>query len=142
MPATIDELNVLTRSEVVSFVGTLVYHLATAILARMLALPDRPAATVSELGVVLIALGLGLIAARASGTIWRGVLAGLAAGLAHGTLGWRISAAIRGGWLPGGADHEGAVLGFAIEWALYGTILGLVGASVAHMLPDRARPAP
>jgi hypothetical protein len=131
------------RAPILAFIAVLAYHLLTAILARLLGLPRGAAETVSEFGVVLICFGAGLVTARASQVGIMGVVAALAAGLAHGTFGWRLTDAIRGGGLPGGADHARAELEFFIEWLVVAGVLGFAGAGAASLLGRRrVRSAP
>jgi hypothetical protein len=125
------------RAPIFAFLGVLAYHLVTAILARILGLSHHAAEIVSELGVIAICFGAGFVTARASQVGSLGIVAALGAGLAHGTFGWRLSAAIRGGWLPGGADYNGAELAFAMEWLIYGGILGFAGAAAASLIKSR-----
>jgi hypothetical protein len=122
----------LLRAAVVAYGAVLAWHLATASMAAALGLSFRAAAT-ADLGLPLIFGACGYLWARATGRMRIGVAAALAAGLSHGTLGWRIAVAIRGGGLPGGEDHAYARQEFVVQWLAVALYAGVAGAAAAWL---------
>lgn len=131
----------LPRLLLLTFSGTLAYHLVTALVSLAMGLSWRQAAF-WEPGLAIIMLASGAAAQRVTGRVWLGPLVGMAAGLAHGTLGWQITAEITGTGLPGGADHVNARQEFLESWLHLSAVLGGAGSAAAWMLRGRREAEP
>lgn len=81
------------RAVLISVAVMLAYHLVTASVARGLGMTWRQAAWF-ELGFLALYAGAGFMAARRTGRVWIGIVAGVAAGLADVLVGWWITAII------------------------------------------------
>jgi len=127
-----------SRVVLFSALGVLAFDVTAATASRMLDVPYGSLA----LGSYLIYAAAGHFAARATGSISRGALAGFAAGLAESTLGWLLSAAIGPG-RPTGAAAEPLPIAVAVVVVPVGAaFVGFLGAAISRFFSGgRSRPA-
>lgn len=110
----------------------LTYDAVAATASRVRGFPYGSAGA----GSWLIYAGAAFFATRATGSLWMGVLAAVAAGLVDSTAGWLISAWIGPGRPEPGAT-PGAIAAVVVAVPLMAGAVGLAGAIAARLLGAR-----
>jgi hypothetical protein len=130
-------MNPFSRVVLFGALVVLAFDVIAATASRML---DFPYGFVA-LGSYLIYAAAGHFAARATGSISRGALAGFAVGLVESTLGWLLSAVIGPG-RPIGAAAEPLLIAVAVVVVpVSAAFAGFVGAAISRFFSGgRSRP--